>query len=160
MRARAGAVVVVAALLAAGCGGDDRLSEEEATQRINDSVAETTQEFEQQVGSIFQQIGRLPEDAEVPDRIRTRLDEPTAALAARLRETADELADLDPPEDAEDEVEALEEASREQAERIEELPAREGLTVRELADAMEPPSEELRRLREAGLDVRLPDDGG
>lgn len=98
----------------------------------------------------------MPEEARVPDRVRVQLEQPARAVARELRETADRVSELNPPEEAEEELDSLVAAAGEQADRLDELREQEGLTVRELADAVEPPIEELRRLRAAGIQVQPP----
>jgi hypothetical protein len=154
------ALAVAAALLIAGCGGEDRLSDEEAAQRINEIFGATTGVVQHQFHPIFQQLEGVPEDAGVPERVRPQLDQPAGAVARELRETADRVEALNPPEDAEEAVDSLAESAREQAARLEQLPEQEGLTVRELAGAVEPPTDELRRLREAGIEVQPPPESG
>lgn len=154
------ALAVAAALLIAGCGGEDRLSDEATAQRINEILAATGGEVQRQLHPIFQQLEGVPEDARVPARVQAQLEQPASAVARRLRETADRVAEFNPPEDAERAVDSLVEAAREQAGRLEELPEREGLTVRELAGAVEPPTEQLRRLNEAGIEVQPPGESG
>jgi hypothetical protein len=155
------ALAVVAGLLVAGCGGEDRLSPEQTAQRINEIFGATSGEVQQHFHPVFQQLGSMPEKSPVPERVRARLEMPTSAVARELRETADRLGELNPPEEAEEAVSALAESARDQAVRLERLPEQDGLTVRELAGAVEPPTEDLRRLREAGIEVQPPpEDGG
>ena len=150
------ALAVAASASVAGCGGEDRLSDEEASQRISELVGDLSGEIQQQFHPIFQQLEGVGENARVPERVRRQLQERTNVVAGELREAAEEVEELNPPEKAEDAVDALAESAREQATWVEERPEQEGLTVRELADALEPPAEELRRLSEAGLEIHPP----
>jgi methyl-accepting chemotaxis protein len=154
------ALAVAATFLLAGCGGEDRLSEEEASQQITELVGDLSGEIQQQFHPIFQQLEGVGENAPVPERVRAQLEDRTSVVADELREAADQVEELNPPEQAEDAVDALAESAREQATRVEELPEQEGLTVRELADAIEPPAQELRRLNEAGLEINPPGQSG
>ena len=153
------ALAVATALLIAGCGDEERLTEAETARRINDALGATSRQIQQQFHPVFQQLEGVPEDGPVPDRVHAQLEQRTSAIARTLRNTADEVAEFSPPEDAEEEVDSLVDAAREQADRLEELPERENLTVRELADAIEPPTDELRRLRDAGIRVQPPGGG-
>ena len=154
------AMAVIAALVVAGCGGEDRMSDEETAREINAVLAATSGEVQRQFHPVFQQLEAVRENARVPRSVRARLERPTSVVAGELRETADRVDELDPPEDAEEAVASLTESAREQATRLEQLPERERLTVRELADAVEPPTEALRRLGEAGIRVQPPPQGG
>lgn len=154
------AMAVIAALLVVGCGGEDRMSDEETAREITEALAATSSEIQRQFHPVFQQLEAVREDARVPRSVRARLEQPTSVVARELRETADRVDELDPPEDAEEALASLTESAREQATRLEQLPEREQLTVRELADAVEPPTEALRHLSEAGIRVQPPPQGG
>ena len=154
------ALAVIAALLVVGCGGEDRMSDEETAREINEVLAATSGEVQRQFHPVFQQLGGMRESAPVPARVRARLEQPTSAVSRELRETADRVDELDPPEDAEEAVASLTESARAQAARLEQLPEQDGLTVRQLADAVEPPTDALRRLSEAGIRVQPPPQGG
>ena len=154
------ALAVAAALLVAGCGGEDRLSDEETAQRMNEIFGATSRGVQKQFHPVFQELEGVAENARVPERVRAQLGSPTSAVARELRKTADQVAELNPPEDAEEALASLSESARKQAARLEQLPEREGLTPRELADAVEPPMEQLRRLRDAGIEVQPPPEGG
>ena len=148
------ALALIAALLIAGCGGADRLSENEAAQRIGAIFADPSGGLQQQFHPIFEQLEGVPERARIPARVAQRLEQPTGTVAQKLRAAANRVAQLEPPQHAEEEVASLAQAARGQAARLEQLPGREDLTVRQLADAVQPPTDELRRLRQAGIEVQ------
>ena len=153
------ALAAAIAISVAACGGggdDDRLSKQETAKRLNEIFGTTSAQIQREFHPVFEQLPQGRENATVPDRVRAELDQPTSAAADALREAADQATALDPPSDVEDEIESFAEAAGGQAARLEELAAHEGLTVRELADAVAPPMEELRRLQEAGIEIQPP----
>ena len=157
-RTASAALVVAVAVSVAGCGDDepDRLSKQETTQQLNEIFGATSAQIQQQFHPIFEQLEQGRENAPVPDRVRAQLEQPAGAVADELRATADKVEDLEPPADVEDEIDSLVDAARRQAAQLEELPSQDGITVRELADAVAPPMEELQRLREAGIEIQAP----
>ena len=150
------ALVAGVAMSIAACGEEDSLSKQETAQRLNEVFGATSAEIQRQFHPVFEQLQQGRANAPVPDRVRAELDQPTSAAADALREAADQATELDPPSDVEDEIESFAKAARRQATRLEELVAQDGLTVRELADAVAPPMEELRRLQEAGIEIQPP----
>jgi hypothetical protein len=153
------ALAVIGALLVAGCGGDDRLSKEETARELNEALAATSGEIQRRFHPVFQQLEGMRDNARVPARVRAGLEEPASAVARELRETADRVDELDPPKDAEDAVDSLAQTARAQAARLEQLPERGSLTVGELAGAVAPPTNALRKLGEAGVEVQPPAQG-
>ena len=156
MTSSAMAIGIAMSIAACGGGDDERLSKEETAQRLNEIFGATSAQIQRQFHPVFAQLQQGRENAAVPERVRAALDGPTSAAADELREAAEQAEELDPPSDVEDEVDAFAEAARRQADRLDELAAQEGLTVRELADAVAPPMEELQRLRDAGIEVQPP----
>lgn len=130
--------------LAAGCGGDDRLTNEELAKRLNQTVDRISGEFAQ----VFQRVGRRGENEQVPAPAKQALER----AADVERRSVDEIAELEPPEDAEEATNRLIDAARAQADQLDRLAREEELTVKELADALEfgptrDALEELRRKR-------------
>ena len=151
------AVAVGVAMSIAACGGDeDRLSKEETAQKLNEIFGATSAQIQREFHPVFAQLQQGRENAPVPDRVLAELDQPSSAAAGALREAADRAEELDPPSEVEDEIDSFAEAARGQAARLEDLVAQEGLTVRDLADAVAPPMEELGQLREAGIEIQPP----
>jgi len=95
----------------AGCGGEERLSREELSDRL--------QSIDQR-GS--ERWGRLAEEAKdlQPDQpLTAEVKQPIRELVEFQRQAADELEALSPPEGAEEEVDKLIEALRERTENFE-----------------------------------------
>ena len=156
MASAALAAGVAMSIAACGSDEDERLSKQETTKRLNETFAATSAQIQQQFHPVFEQLQQGRENAPVPDRVRAQLDQPAGAAADALRDAADQAEELDPPSDVEDEINSFAEAARQQATRLEELAAQERITVRELADAVAPPMDELQRLSEAGIEVQPP----
>lgn len=97
------ALTLSAALALAGCGGDDRLSKAEYEQKVRSEYAEVQKSFAKTNVPIEQLAGRV-EDAQ-----------------QQLREAADELEDVQPPEDVETENAQVVQAMRAYAEDLERL---------------------------------------
>lgn len=111
------------------CGGDPRLSDGELEERINPIVQRISGEF----GAVFTELGMAGEGDRVPAAVRDRLRE----AAQAERDASEEAAALEPPERAEESVDRLVDATRSQADQLEQLAGRSDLTVGEMADAIE-----------------------
>jgi hypothetical protein len=139
------AAAVVALLLGAGCGGDDRLSKDETAKALNGAVQTVNGEFQQ----VFELLGRREEGERVPRPVRDRLRN---GATVELRE-AGELDAIEPSAEAEESVDSFVRAARTQADALESAAARSDLTVAEMADAIELPEmrEALAELVRQGL---------
>ncbi len=89
-------------LAAAGCSGEDRLSEEEFVKQANAICAEGNEELESAADELVEDGEPTEEDLE--GLIDTAIDNVSAQL--------DEIEDLSPPEDMEADVEDLLETAR------------------------------------------------
>jgi hypothetical protein len=101
------ALVLVAASLggAAGCGGEERLSRDEFGEHLQ-SIG---QRGSDRWGRVAQGAADLKPDQPLPADVM----QPMRELVEFQRQAAAELAELNPPEEAEEEVEILIEALRE-----------------------------------------------
>jgi hypothetical protein len=136
---------VLAAATLSACGGEERLSDEEFSSRIQPVVERISTEF----GAVFQALGRAREDARVPVDVRARL-----RRAARVeRDAAADAAELQPPQRAEASLDRLVAGARQQSARLEQLAGRPDLTVGQMADAVEGGAAvgALRELAEQGF---------
>jgi hypothetical protein len=125
-------IAIAAAVVVAGCGGEDRLTKAETASELNGAVGTLNAEFQ----AIFEELGRKPEDARVPAALRERL----AGAAEVERRGAEQLATLEPVEGADAAVDEFIEAARAQAEALAEAASQSNLTVAEMADAIELPA--------------------
>ena len=140
------AVTGLAALaLIAGCGGDERLSKAETTERVSGAVQSVNGEFQR----VFELLGRRGERDRVPATVRKQL---SSASEVERRE-ADELAAIEPAAESERAVENFVAAARSQADALASAATRPNLTVAEMADAVEDAEvrEALIELERAGL---------
>lgn len=129
------AALVAAVALAAGCGGDERLSKDETARKASAAVQTVNAEFQR----VFEMLGRREESEAVPTAVRTLL---TKAATIERRE-ADKLAAIEPPSDSERAIDDFIRAARSQAAALRSSAARADLTVAEMADAIELP--QMRR---------------
>lgn len=136
---------LVAALSLAACGGEDRLTRDEYAAELQPAVDEISEAF----GTVFASVGEAEETDRVPAAALERLSD----AAARERDVADELAELEPPEDLEPAAERFVAGARRQAEELEGMAAEKDLTVARLADAVEQGASvgPLRELGEEGV---------
>jgi hypothetical protein len=107
------AIVLMVASLggAAGCGGEERLSREEFGERLQS----IDQRGSERWGRVAQGAADLEPEQPLPADVR----QPMRELVEFQRQAAVELAELNPPEDAEEEVEKLIEALRDRTEVFE-----------------------------------------
>lgn len=142
-------ICLIAAGGLAACGGEDRLSQQEFSSQLTPKVERVMTQF----GTVFETLGQAEESDTVSADVRRQLAE-----AARVeRAVADQIDALNPPENAEPATKELAVAAERQADQLRSLAAREDLTVKEMADAIEGGAtlEALARLQELGY-VRLP----
>ena len=104
------ALVLMAAGLggAAGCGGEERLSHEEFGERL--------QSIDQRGGERWGRLAQVAADLEPDQALPADVKQAMTDLVEFQRQAAAELAELNPPEEAEEEVEMLIEALRERTE--------------------------------------------
>jgi hypothetical protein len=125
-------IAIAAAVVVAGCGGEDRLTKAETASELNRAVETLNAEFQ----AIFQELGPSGENARVPAALRERL----AGAAETERRGAQELEEIEPVEGSDAAVDEFIQAARAQADALEEAAARSNLTVAEMADAIELPA--------------------
>lgn len=130
----------------AGCGGEERLSREELSDRL--------QSIDQR-GS--ERWGRLAEEAEdlQPDQpLTAEVKQPIRELVEFQRQTADELEELNPPDGAEEAVKMLAEALRERTATFEQGIGAGRFTQRdfdEITQAGDKIDEAFEQLRKEGF---------
>lgn len=129
-------IVLAAASLGglAACGGEERLSREEFSDRVQSIDRRESERF----GRLVEQATRLKPDQLLPNEVKQGM----RGFAAGLRRAADELDELNPPEGAEEVTETLIEALRERADGFEQAAREERITLRQL--------EEQRSITKAG----------
>lgn len=118
----------------AGCGGEQRLSREEFGDRLQSINQRESARFER----LAQRAMRLKPDQALSGDLKQDMRE----VAGGNRRAAEELDELEPPEDAEEETERLVEALRERADGFEQAASQERMTLRGL--------EEERSITKAG----------
>jgi hypothetical protein len=109
------AIVLMAAGLggAAGCGGEERLSREELGERLRS--------IDQRGGERWGRLAQVAADLEPDQALPADVKQPMTDLVEFQRQAAAELAELNPPEEAEEEVEMLIEALRDRTEVFEQV---------------------------------------
>jgi hypothetical protein len=119
------ALVLVAASLGvvAGCGGEERLSREEFGERL--------QSIDQRGGERWGRLAQVAADLEPDQPLPADVKQPMRDLVEFQRQAAAELAELNPPEEAEEEVEKLIEALRERTVAFEQAIATGRFTQRQ-----------------------------
>lgn len=133
----------------AGCGGEERLSRDEFVDRLQTIVQPESARFER----LAQRAMRLKTNQALPDDVKQAMRD----VAGGNRRAADELDELNPPEDVEDATESLIEALRERADAFARAAREDRITLRELdADrsitrAGEKIDRAFERLRKAGF---------
>jgi hypothetical protein len=139
------AIVLMAASLggAAGCGGEERLSREEFGERLQS----IDQRGSERWGRVAQGAADLEPDQPLPADVK----QPMRELVEFQRQAAAELAELNPPEDAEEEVEKLIKALRDRTEVFEQaieagrLTRRDFDQITESGDKIDEAFEQLRK---------------
>ncbi|MDQ3607966.1 MAG: hypothetical protein M3459_03565 [Actinomycetota bacterium] len=169
----AGAAAIMAVGLLGACGGDGGdgggagdggMSREQFSREVSGTVQQLSQQFGQQLEPVFQALDRagIDENQEIPPPLERQAQAIARSLAQQTRETGEELARLEPPEGAEEPREQLVQATREQADRLEQVAGQDEITLREFADATEMPPDvrqALQTLRERGFEVQPPPGG-
>ena len=107
------ATVLAAASLGAvaGCGGEERLSREEFSDRL--------QRIGQEGGERWGRLAQRAKDVKPDQPLAADVKQLMKELVDFQRQAADELAELNPPQGAEDEVEKLIDALRERTQTFE-----------------------------------------
>ena len=150
-------LAVGAALLASGCGGDDGKTTSntqtlaETREEVSAVFVELSRTFGDRLGPILTQLKDESPSAALSREAREDLNAAAGPLARELRDGADRLSALNPPQPARRAVRRFAEVVRDRASRLEELASREGVTVRDVRDLARPPTDVLRGLAEAGL---------
>lgn len=108
-------LIVLAAGLAvlAGCGGQERLSREAFSDRLQSIDRRGSERW----GRLAERAGDLKPGQPLPADV----EQPMRSLVEFQRQAVRELEELNPPEDAEEEVETLIEALRERTETFEQV---------------------------------------
>ena len=119
------AIVLLAAGLggAPGCGGEERLSREEFGQRLRS--------IDQRGGERWGRLAQRAKDVKPDQPLAADVKQLMKELVEFQRQAADELAELNPPEGAEEEVEKLIEALRERTVAFEQAIAAGRFTQRQ-----------------------------
>ncbi len=142
------AIVLAAASLGvvAGCGGEERLSREEFSDRLQSIDQRGSEHW----GRVAQRAKDLKPDQPLPVDVK----QPMRELVQFQRQAADELDELNPPEDAKGEVEQLIEALRERTEIFEQAIAAGRFTPQEfdqITKAGDKIDEAFEQLRNEGF---------
>ena len=139
------ATVLAAASLGAvaGCGGEERLSREEFSDRL--------QSMSQEGGERWGRLAHVAADLEPDQALPADVKQPMTDLVEFQRQATAELAELDPPEEAEEEVEMLIEALRERTVAFEQAIAagrftqRQSEQITQSGDKIDEAFEQLRK---------------
>ena len=139
------AIVLLAAGLggAAGCGGEERLSREEFGQRL--------QSIDQRGGERWGRLAQVAADLKPDQPLPADVKQPMTELVEFQRHAAAELAELNPPQDAEEEVEELIAALRDRTEIFERaieagrFTRRDSDQITESGDRIDEAFEQLRK---------------
>lgn len=128
-------LIGLACLALIGCGGGDESTEEEFGQRAESILEKTSSQF----APVAEQGAQLePADPLPPD-----FKEKLAAFAGAMRDAVAELSALDPPDDAQDEIDQLIAAIETRAAAFEDAASAEDITLDEFSPV----------LRETGAEV-------
>ena len=147
-RARA-AVVAILGLVAAGCGDDDGQPQTAFVDEANAICRAGTERIDE----LFRSTFRSPEDVEDPEK----QEAVKAAIAEDIARQIDELRDIEPPEDVEDDFERVLDDAEDVLDDVRDMSAEE------LFAAEDDPFEEVNaQLEELGLSACADDgaDGG
>jgi hypothetical protein len=142
-------VIVLAAAslgVVAGCGGEERLSREEFSDRL--------QSIDRRGSELWGRVAQRAKDLQPDQPLPADVKQPMRELVEFQRQTADELEELNPPEDAKGEVEKLIEALRERTEIFEHAIAAGRFTPREsdeITKAGDKIDEAFEQLRNEGF---------
>lgn len=139
------AIVLMAAGLggAAGCGGEERLSREEFGERL--------QSIDQRGGERWGRLAQVAADLKPDQPLPADVMQPMTDLVEFQQQAAAELAELNPPEEAEEEVEMLIAALRDRTEAFERaieagrFTRRDSDQITEAGDKIDEAFEQLRK---------------
>jgi hypothetical protein len=139
------AIVLMAAGLggAAGCGGEERLSREEFGERL--------QSIDQRGGERWGRLAQVAADLKPDQPLPADVMQPMTDLIEFQRQAAADLAELNPPEEAEEEVEMLIAALRDRTEAFERaieagrFTRRDSDQITEAGDKIDEAFEQLRK---------------
>lgn len=168
LSACAAAIMAVGLLGACGgdgsAGGEGGMSRQQFSREVSGTVQQLFQQFGQQLEPVFQALDRagLDENELIPPPLEGQAQAIARSLAQQERAAADRLGRLQPPEGGEEPRDELVDATREQADRLEELAGQDPIALREFADATQIPpdvGEALETLRERGFEVAPPPGG-
>jgi hypothetical protein len=125
------AIVLAAASLGvvAGCGGEERLSSEELSDRL--------QSIDRRGSDHWGRVVQRAKDLKPAQPLPADVKQPMRELVEFQRQAADELEELNPPEDAKEEVEKLIDALRERTEIFDHVIAAGRFTPREFDEITE-----------------------
>lgn len=149
---------------AGGEGGQSGMSHQQFSREVSGTVQRLSQQFGQQLEPVFQALDRagVDENELIPPPLEGQAQAIARSLAQQERAAADRLGRLQPPEGGEEPRDELVDATREQADRLEELAGQDAIALREFADATQIPpdvGEALETLRERGFEVQPPPGG-
>ena len=138
------ATVLAAASLGAvaGCGGEERLSREEFSDRL--------QSMSQEGGERWGRLAQRAKDVKPDQPLAADVKQLMKELVDFQRQAADELAELNPPQGAEDEVEKLIDALRERTQTFEQaieagrFNERQSVQITRAGDKIDEAFEQLR----------------
>jgi hypothetical protein len=139
------AIVLVAASLGvvAGCGGEERFSREEFSEHL--------QSIDQRGGERWGRLAQRAADLKPDQPIPADVEQPMRELVEFQRQAADELEELNPPDEAEEEVEELIAALRDRTEIFERaieagrFTKRDSDQITESGDRIDEAFEQLRK---------------
>ncbi|HWM73219.1 MAG TPA: hypothetical protein VNQ53_05740 [Nocardioides sp.] len=141
MLRRLSLAVLLAPALVACSDGDDGASEEDAGSAYYVALAELTTEMDEANTAADQELNdALPTTK--PGQVGNLFSEATLESADRLEETLDEMAELEPPEDAEAAHEELLTATRAELELSRDLGATLAGLDQQAVEALRPPPEQ------------------
>ena len=153
-------IVLAAASLGglAGCGGEERLSREEFSDRLQSIDRRASEQY----GRLAEQATRLKPDRPIPNKVKQGMRE----YAAGLQRAADELDELNPPEGAEEATKTLIEALRERADGFGQAAREERITLRQLGEFRQESitksgdkiDRAFEQLRTEGFDPKAPEE--
>lgn len=144
MKRRFGLVIVLAAGLGvvAGCGGEEGLSREDFSARL--------QSISQEGGERWGRLAQRAKDVQPGQALTADVKQLIKELNDFQRQAADELAELNPPEGAENGVEMLINALRERTDTLEQavdagrFTQRQGDQITEAGETIDEAFEQLR----------------
>lgn len=138
------AIMVAAGALAAvaGCGNDDdESSQAEFSEQLQRILEEPSQAF----GRLAQEGAKLKPADPLSEEFKAEI----GSVGETMAEAADQLRELSPPEDAEQQTQELIDAIQARAEAFEQAAGEEDITLREFAPTLRETGERVDRAREA-----------